>query len=138
MAINLVIPKTVLILCVVACASFWALLIEPGARHQNEVVERARTASPQGTWIAKTVLEISSSPLVSAASYEVRVVRALGSGADKEFVTYAVMASGPTNIQTKWDAEDVLVISDVAENIGSAYKAQPLSVKVRYTSVPLQ
>jgi hypothetical protein len=129
--------RTLLTLCVLVCAAILFFLIKPDVPRQNEVIERARTVSPSGTWIAKTALEITSAPLVSAASYEVRVMRASDSGADKEFIIYSVEASGPTNITTEWKVDDILIVSDIAENISKAYKAQRPGIKVQFVSVPL-
>ena len=129
--------RMLLTLSVLVCAAVLYVVTKPDVPHQNEVIERARTVSPSGAWIAKTVLEVTSAPLVSAASYEVRVMRSSDSGMDKEFITYSVEASGPTNITTRWETDDILIVSDIAENISKAYKAQRQGIKVQFVSVPL-
>lgn len=130
--------RMLLTLCVLVCAAVLYVVTKPDVPHQNEVTERARTVSPSGAWIAKTVLEVTSAPMVSAASYEVRVMRSSASGMDKEFITYSVEASGPTNITTRWETDDILIVSDIAENISKAYKAQRQGIKVQFVSVPHQ
>jgi hypothetical protein len=124
--------KVLLAICLLLCVFVLFFLVKPDSPRQNEVVEHARILSANGTWIAKTVLEITSAPLVSAASYEVRVVRNSNLGANKEFIVYSVEASGFWDVKIIWEGDDVLTITDSAQNIANAYKAQQPGIKVQF------